>query len=95
MPQSHRKTITSEVNRPKPGGHHSLLCGAKFKKEWIYNITPIRLNPGGGEIFPHVQTGPVAHPASCTMGTGSFPGVKRQGRGAGHSPPSSAEVTKG
>jgi hypothetical protein len=23
-----------------------------------------------------VQTGPGAHPASCTMGTGSFPGVK-------------------
>ena len=27
-----------------------------------------------------VQTGPGAHPASCTMGTGSFPGVKG-GRG--------------
>jgi len=23
-----------------------------------------------------VQTGPGAHPASCSMGTGSFPGVK-------------------
>ena len=38
------------------------------------------------------QTGPVAHPASCTMGTGSFPEVKRPGRGVGHPPPSSAEV---
>ena len=28
----------------------------------------------------HVQTGPGAHPASCTMGTGSFPEVK-SGRG--------------
>ena len=38
-----------------------------------------------------VQTGPGAHPASCTMGTGSFPGV-RNGRGcnADPSPPSSA-----
>jgi len=27
-----------------------------------------------------VHTGPEAHPASCTMGTGSFPGV-RSGRG--------------
>jgi len=27
-----------------------------------------------------VQTGPGAHPASCTMSTGSFPGVK-SGRG--------------
>ena len=26
--------------------------------------------------FLPFQTGPGAHPASCTMGTGSFPGVK-------------------
>jgi hypothetical protein len=26
------------------------------------------------------------------MGSGSFPGVKRSGRGADHPPPSSAEV---
>jgi hypothetical protein len=39
-----------------------------------------------------VQTGPGAHPASYTMGTGSFPGVKRPGRGIDHPPPSSAEV---
>ena len=29
--------------------------------------------------FPPVQTGPGAHPASCKMGTGSFPGVKCAG----------------
>ena len=29
-----------------------------------------------GWDFPPVQTGPGAHPASCKMGTGSFPGVK-------------------
>jgi len=34
----------------------------------------------------------VAHPASCTMGTGSFPGVKQPGRVVGHPPLSSAEV---
>ena len=33
-----------------------------------------------GREFPLVQTGPGAQPASCTMGTGSFPGVK-SGRG--------------
>ena len=33
-----------------------------------------------GRDFPSVQTGPEAHPAPCTMGTGSFPGVK-YGRG--------------
>ena len=39
-----------------------------------------------------VQTGPGAHPASCTMGTGSVPRVKQPGRGVDHPPPSSAEV---
>ena len=34
-------------------------------------------NPvGGARIFAPVQTGPGAHPASSTMGTESFPGVK-------------------
>jgi len=38
-----------------------------------------------------VQTGPGAHPASCTMGTGSFPGGKeRSGLDADPSPASSA-----
>jgi hypothetical protein len=41
-----------------------------------------------------VQTGPEAHPASYTMGTGSFPRVKRPGRGFDHPPPFSAEVKK-
>jgi hypothetical protein len=48
----------------------------------------------GARFFAHVQTGPGAHPASCTMDTGSFPGVKRPGRGADHPPPCSAEVDK-
>jgi hypothetical protein len=29
-----------------------------------------------GDDFPPVQTGPGAHPASCTVSTGSFPGAK-------------------
>jgi len=33
-----------------------------------------------GLDFPPVQTGYGAHPASCTMGTGFFPGLK-YGRG--------------
>jgi hypothetical protein len=38
-------------------------------------------NPGGGRDFQEpVQTGPGAHPASCKMGIGSFPGVE-SGRG--------------
>ena len=39
-----------------------------------------------------VQTGPEAHPASYKMGTGSFPGVQRPGRGVDHTPSSSAKV---
>ena len=31
---------------------------------------------GRGRDFPPVQTGPGAHPGSCKMGTGSFPGEK-------------------
>ena len=32
--------------------------------------------PVGERFSAPVQTGPGPHPASCTMGTGSFPGVK-------------------
>jgi len=48
--------------------------------------------PGGRDFLP-VQTGPGGHPASCTIGTGSFPGGKvRPRRAADHSLPSSAAV---
>ena len=46
----------------------------------------------GARFSAPIQTGPEAHPGSYTMGTGSFPGVKRPGRGVDHPPPSSAEV---
>jgi len=52
-------------------------------------------NPGGGQgarFSAPVQTGPEARPNSYTMGTGSFPGVKRAGRCVDHSLLSSAEV---
>jgi hypothetical protein len=46
--------------------------------------------------FLHVvQAGSGAHPASYPMGTGALsPGVKRSGREADHSTPTSAEVKK-
>ena len=48
----------------------------------------------GARFSSPVQTGPGAHPTSCRMGTGSFPGLK-SGRGdADPSPPSSAVVKK-
>jgi hypothetical protein len=55
----------------------------------------VRYPAGAGNFSLHhrVQNGSGAHPASYTMGTrDSFPGVKRPGREADHSPPSSAEV---
>ena len=38
------------------------------------------------------HTDPGTHPPSYTTGAGSFPGVKRPGRGVDHKPPSSGEV---
>ena len=48
--------------------------------------------PLGARFSAPVQSGPGAHSSSYRMGTGSFPGVKRPGRGFDHPPPSSAEV---
>jgi len=49
----------------------------------------------GGDIFYTRQDrGPCSHPGSCTIGTGSLPGLKRPGRCVDHLPPSSAEVSK-
>jgi hypothetical protein len=63
---------------------------------WIIIITTgwtvRRSNPGGGEIFRTRPDRPWVHPASYTMGTGPYSGVKRPGRGADHPPPPSAEV---
>ena len=46
-----------------------------------YGLDGPGTNPGGGARFSApVQTVSGAHPASCAMGTGFFPGVK-SGRG--------------
>ena len=48
--------------------------------------------PVGERFSTAVQISPGAHPASYTVGTWSFSGVKRPGRGVDHPPPSSAEI---
>jgi hypothetical protein len=46
----------------------------------------------GARFSAPFHTGPEANPTSNTMGTGSFPGVKRPGLGVDHPPLSSTEV---
>jgi len=46
----------------------------------------------GARFSAPIQTGPGTHPASYTVGTGSFLGDKVAGRGIDHPPPSSTEV---
>ena len=48
----------------------------------------------GARFSAPVQTGPGAHPASCTMGTGSLQWIKRPGRGADHPNPSKCRSLK-
>ena len=75
--------------------HHSLdlekvLLGRVSRNSSVGKVTRYVLwGPGiesrwGARFFAPVQTGPGAHPTSRTMGTGSFPGVKRPGRGVNH-----------
>ena len=46
-----------------------------------------------GRDFPHLsRPTPGAHRAFYTVSTGSFPEVKRPGRGVDHPPPSSTEI---
>ena len=84
----------------------ALLC-EYFK--WSYNIfsgrdsvVDVAAHCGLGDGIPFrarfslpIQTSHQVHPDSCTVGTGSFPGIKRPDRGADHPPPSSTEVTNG
>jgi len=59
---------------------HYGLNGKEIESRW------------GARFSSPLQTGPGADPASYTMGTGPFPGVKRLGRGVDHSTTSGAEV---
>jgi hypothetical protein len=58
-------------------------------------VSRVRFPAGDGNFSLHhrVQNGSGAHPASYTMVLGDLSlGVKRPGREANHSPPSSVEV---
>ena len=52
-----------------------------------YGLDGSMIESRWGVIFSSsVQTGPGVHPASYTVGTGSFLGVKRPGHGVDHPP---------
>ena len=79
-PPSHKATSTQKYPRVGPDSSVGLttrygLDGLGIESRW-----------GGGRFFALVQTGPGAHPASYTIGIGSFLGVKRPGRGVEHPP---------
>jgi hypothetical protein len=76
----------------EPGSSVSIVSGYGMDDRAIEVRSPAEAK--GFSCRLCVQTGPGAHPASCTMGTGGpFPGAKlRPGRDADHSPPSSTEV---
>ena len=74
------------------------MIGTDFLMHSSYYSDSLRAGQSGiesrwGRDFPHPsRTALGPYPASYTMGTGSFPGVKGPGRGVDHPPPSSAEV---
>jgi hypothetical protein len=66
----------------------------------VGTVTPYGMNGlgiesrWGARFSAPLQNDTEAHPASCTLGTGSFPGLRRPWRGVDHPPPSSAEVNE-
>jgi hypothetical protein len=81
---------------------YCVLYVCYFIHEWARQVSQYRDSlragrsgdriPVGARFFAPAQTGPGAHPASYTMGTGSFPGVKRSGCGTDHPPLSCTKV---
>jgi len=51
-------------------------CITLLYRDWLRAGRSGDWIPVGSRFFAPVQTGPGAHQASCTMGTGPFPGVK-------------------
>jgi len=69
----------------------------RYSDEAMGRTAGVRFPVGARRLFfshrYRVQTGSGTHPASYPVGAGgSFPEIKRPGREADHSPPSSSEV---
>ena len=67
----------------------------RYLSRYSYSLRGLRSEdriPVWLRLSATAQTGPGAHPASCTIGTGSFPGVKWPGLGVNRTPPSRPEI---
>ena len=64
--------------------HYEIHKGSGWRSR--YSESGDGIPVGGARFSSPVQTVPEAHPASYTMGKGSFPGVKRPERGVDHPP---------
>jgi hypothetical protein len=73
---SHRSTILII----KRFTSHTRSPGSSVGIATDYGLDGPGIESRWGRFSAPIQTGPGAHPASCTMGTGSFPGIE-SGRG--------------
>jgi len=55
------------------------FLGNDLSDIYLLQIGRFRIESWWGQDFPPVQNGLGVHPASCTMGTGSSPGVEAAG----------------
>jgi hypothetical protein len=98
LTQSGNFWIHARIVRPTVlDGNRDNSVGIALGYELDDRGSRVRFPAGAGNFSLHhrIQNGSGAHPVSYPMGTrGSFLGVKRSGREAGHSPPSSAKVTE-
>ena len=65
--------------------------------QYSYSLRAARSGDGipvGERFSAPVQAGPKVHPASSTVGTGSFQRVKRPGRGVDHPPHLTPRIKK-
>ena len=76
----YNKNLGRNVSFP-PG--QTLLSNSSDTNQEAYYSHEDRI-PAAARFSAPVQTDPEAHLDSCTRGTGSFPGVKRLGRGVDH-----------
>jgi hypothetical protein len=99
LPSRAEVKVRVELHLYSPLGLHGLVKGELY----IYCCSKFRLRAGlsgdripvGAKFSAPVKTGPEDHPASYTMGTGSFPWVKQPGRGVDQPPPTNTEVKEG